>query len=237
LRLVSRQIRYWRPRAAVKPLAAIRPRAAPRHPSSLPFVGNTGIAPSSAAGAISQSNQTAFVPTTFAGSAAAPAGGSAGGTTTLATARTVGAPDASTLAGPAASVNLALVPANAVSSVAGLLTGVIGIFISNGTEEHPNAGLLIGNGWDARNGQNGGNGGLLLGSGGGASGPTWRGGPGGDGGGDGTSKAGTGLGGNGGDGGHGGLGAPGGTGGKGGTGTGTTKASGDGAGGDNGAHG
>lgn len=41
------------------------------------------------------------------------------------------------------------------------ITSLIGVFISNGTEEHPNGGLLIGNGWDATEGKDGGNGGLF----------------------------------------------------------------------------
>ncbi|KKO60641.1 PGRS repeat-containing protein [Mycolicibacterium obuense] len=50
----------------------------------------------------------------------------------------------------------------------------ISIFVGNGTAEHPNAGLLIGNGYDASGdftGAAGGNAGLLFGNGGnGASG-------------------------------------------------------------------
>jgi hypothetical protein len=46
------------------------------------------------------------------------------------------------------------------------VTALIAVFISNGTAEHPNAGLLIGNGYNATDGANGGNGGLLFGSGG-----------------------------------------------------------------------
>jgi hypothetical protein len=43
------------------------------------------------------------------------------------------------------------------------ITALIGVFISNGTAEPPNASLLIGNGWDATDGQDCGNGGLLFG--------------------------------------------------------------------------
>src|SRR5262249_3134906 len=46
------------------------------------------------------------------------------------------------------------------------ITSLIGVFISDGTAAHPNAGLLIGNGWDATDGQNGGRGGMLFGRGG-----------------------------------------------------------------------
>ena len=46
------------------------------------------------------------------------------------------------------------------------LSALISIFVSNGTAERPNAGLLIGNGYEGAAGQNGGNGGLLFGSGG-----------------------------------------------------------------------
>jgi hypothetical protein len=43
---------------------------------------------------------------------------------------------------------------------------LIRVFIGNGTADNPNAGLLIGNGWDATDAQDGGNGGLLFGRGG-----------------------------------------------------------------------
>src|SRR5215475_5231299 len=63
-------------------------------------------------------------------------------------------------AGDAAATQLtaAALPASA--------TGFIGIFIGNGTAEHPNAGLLIGNGYQGADGQAGGRGGLLIGNGG-----------------------------------------------------------------------
>src|SRR5438445_8615338 len=103
--------------------------------------------------AVSQSSPSLFTPAVFARSAAAPTdGGSAvttSGATIFAAAQPAGGTSASTLAGPAASANLALVPASALNSVAGLIGGVVGIFVSNGTEAHPNGGLLIGNGWDA----------------------------------------------------------------------------------------
>src|SRR5262249_53900077 len=65
------------------------------------------------------------------------------------------------------------VPPSAVG--AGSIGGIIAIFISNGTPEHPDAGLFIGNGaaggprpngGHGGAGQNGGNGGLLFGNGG-----------------------------------------------------------------------
>src|SRR5689334_16668191 len=119
-------------------------------------VGGTGSAAPTGQTAASQSSPNLFAPTIFARSAAAPTGGgpaaTTSGATTFAAARTASTA-ASTLAGPAASPTL--VPASALNSVAGLIGGIVGIFISNGTEEHPNAGLLIGNGWDATNGQNG----------------------------------------------------------------------------------
>jgi len=46
------------------------------------------------------------------------------------------------------------------------ISAFISIFVSNGTAERPNAGLLIGNGYQGAAGQAGGNGGLLFGSGG-----------------------------------------------------------------------
>jgi hypothetical protein len=188
-------------------------------PVATTLVGNTGAAAPPGPAVASQSSPNLFTPTIFARSAVAPTGGGspvATGGTTLAAVRTVGGTSASTLAAPAASANLALVPASALNSVAGLIGGVVGIFISNGTEEHPNAGLLIGNGWDATNGQDGGNGGLLFGSGGGVLGSGtggaggWGGnagqvfGNGGDGGAGGAilTPAGTATGGAGGDGGH-----------------------------------
>ena len=48
----------------------------------------------------------------------------------------------------------------------GSIGALVAIFISNGTPEHPDAGLLIGNGADGGPGQDGGNGGLLFGNGG-----------------------------------------------------------------------
>src|SRR5438445_4680786 len=49
----------------------------------------------------------------------------------------------------------------ALTPSASPITSLIGVFISNGTAAHPNAGLLIGNGFDATNpGEKGGNGGL-----------------------------------------------------------------------------
>ena len=48
----------------------------------------------------------------------------------------------------------------------GSISALVAIFISNGTPEHPDAGLLIGNGADGGPGQDGGNGGLLFGNGG-----------------------------------------------------------------------
>jgi len=63
---------------------------------------------------------------------------------------------------------------------------LIAVFISDGTAEHPDAGLLIGNGWSAPagSGLNGGRGGLLIGNGGdgGSGAPGQAGGNGGDGG-------------------------------------------------------
>src|SRR5581483_7678373 len=46
------------------------------------------------------------------------------------------------------------------------LSAFIAVFISNGTADHPDAGLLIGNGYQGAPGQRGGNGGLLFGDGG-----------------------------------------------------------------------
>jgi hypothetical protein len=46
------------------------------------------------------------------------------------------------------------------------ISAFIRVFIGNGTADNPNAGLLIGNGFDGLAGQNGGNAGLLFGSGG-----------------------------------------------------------------------
>src|SRR5690348_6787918 len=43
---------------------------------------------------------------------------------------------------------------------------LLSTFVSNGTAEHPDAGLLIGNGYQGAPGQDGGRGGLLIGSGG-----------------------------------------------------------------------
>src|SRR4051794_24597624 len=58
--------------------------------------------------------------------------------------------------------------ATAIAPVAGLgsIGSLIAVFVSNGTPEHPNAGLLIGNGADGAPGQDGGNGGMLFGNGG-----------------------------------------------------------------------
>jgi len=64
-----------------------------------------------------------------------------------------------TLAGPVAL-------ASPISSAGEFLAAVVGVFISNGTAAHPNAALLIGNGWNATDGENGGAGGLLFGGGG-----------------------------------------------------------------------
>jgi hypothetical protein len=46
------------------------------------------------------------------------------------------------------------------------ISALIRIFVGNGTADNPNAGLLIGSGFDGLAGQNGGSGGLLFGSGG-----------------------------------------------------------------------
>ena len=49
----------------------------------------------------------------------------------------------------------------------GLIGGAIAFFISDGTEENPDAGLLFGDGWDSTTpGVDGGRGGLLFGNGG-----------------------------------------------------------------------
>ena len=48
----------------------------------------------------------------------------------------------------------------------GSIGALVAVFISNGTPEHPDAGLLIGNGADGGPGQDGGNAGLLFGNGG-----------------------------------------------------------------------
>jgi hypothetical protein len=86
---------------------------------------------------------------------------SPGGTTTFAAARTGGGTSAATLASPAASANLAAVPAAAIGNIANLIGGAIGIFITNGDEPGENGGFLIGSGAPGSAGQDGGNGGLI----------------------------------------------------------------------------
>ncbi|HEX7824261.1 MAG TPA: hypothetical protein VF477_05130, partial [Mycobacterium sp.] len=69
---------------------------------------------------------------------------------------------------PAPSVLYAATLTPTISSASGLdpVSAVVRIFIGNGTAENPNAGLLIGNGFNGAAGQDGGRGGLLFGSGG-----------------------------------------------------------------------
>lgn len=57
-------------------------------------------------------------------------------------------------------------PITAAASPTDPLGALIAVFISDGTAEHPDAGLLIGNGYQGAPGQRGGNGGLLFGNGG-----------------------------------------------------------------------
>src|ERR1700751_3964839 len=64
------------------------------------------------------------------------------------------------------SSGLAPMPPKLAAAEPNPIGSLIRVFIGNGTADNPNAGLLIGNGWDATDGQDGGNGGLLFGRGG-----------------------------------------------------------------------
>ena len=67
---------------------------------------------------------------------------------------------------PAAAATL-VGPTPSPFQIGGLIGGAIAFFISDGTEENPNAGLLFGDGWDSTiPGVPGGRGGLIFGNGG-----------------------------------------------------------------------
>src|SRR5688572_32237457 len=132
---------------------AIGPGAAPA--AGGPAAGG-GVAP--AGGSVAPSSPNLFVPTVFALPTGAPTGGGptargASSSFSVGSGASTSPSSFSTLAADPASANAAFAPTAATligpADLGSLIGGLIGIFVRDGTEDNPNAGLLIGNGWSA----------------------------------------------------------------------------------------